>query len=700
METRSRHRDLRRRVAANRRTAVVVTVVAVAAVLPAGIALAGRTARGAADSLPTDAVFVATTGSDTARGTLRAPFRTVRHALATVRSGGTVVLREGDYREDAGQVRKRVTMRNYPGETPALKGSAVVTGWVRDGTRWRHDGWTKQFCRTCAKASALSAAHPLAGWPDQVFRNGSSLRQVRSASEVGRGEFAVDYGRRAIYVGDDPVGAKMESSDQWRGLQLLGDGAAGSVVDGITFTQYAPSWSESEPGALLVNAPRVTVRNSRFTYIAGTAFGINQPGVRFLDNVSAHNGYRGGNANRAHGLVLDGNTFTDNNTEGFAITRCGAYCTVAGIKVSHSKDVTVSDNVFQGNDSHGFWCDLGCVDVKIVRNRIVDNAGSGIFFEVSSRAAIVSNVLVGNDRGVKVSGSDRVNIWNNTIADSYVGITLLDDRRSASTDNWSRENGLSWDTSRVNIRNNVLSAESAGAFLVDTTKNGHVNADTMIERLDNNAYARSTADRPLVRWFHASGSSSTLRDIGEIRSSTGEERAGTSAERVGADRIFVDEAAGDYRVKRGSVADRAGAPMPSDIAAAAGLQAGTATTGAVTWPGRVGGVGPTTTPSPTPTHSPMPSPPPALTVRVTSPHAGDTVSGWVTVTADASASAGVASVTFYSDGLAFGADTSAPFSVRVDSLRARDDHVDVTAVVRDRAGHTSRSAPVPVTIRR
>lgn len=89
----------------------------------------------------------------------------------------------------------------------------------------------------------------------------------------------------------------------------------------------------------------------------------------------------------------------------------------------------------------------------------------------------------------------------------------------------------------------------------------------------------------------------------------------------------------------------------------------------------------------------------APAVAVTAPADGATVSGTLTVSADASDNLGVAGVQFRVDGVNVGAeDTSAPFSISWDSLSTGNGAHSLTAVARDSAGNTTTSAARSVTV--
>ena len=87
------------------------------------------------------------------------------------------------------------------------------------------------------------------------------------------------------------------------------------------------------------------------------------------------------------------------------------------------------------------------------------------------------------------------------------------------------------------------------------------------------------------------------------------------------------------------------------------------------------------------------------TVSMTSPANGSTVSGSVTVSANASDNVGVAGVQFQLDGANLGAeDTTAPYSISWDTTASANGSHSLTAVARDAAGNKTTSSPVSVTV--
>src|ERR1044072_4267827 len=88
-------------------------------------------------------LHVATTGSDTARGSEDSPFRNINRAAAAAQPGETGVAHAGECRGWVTPGRaglsdqRRITFEAAAGEHVVIKGSEQVTGWESvDGTVW------------------------------------------------------------------------------------------------------------------------------------------------------------------------------------------------------------------------------------------------------------------------------------------------------------------------------------------------------------------------------------------------------------------------------------------------------------------------------------------------------------------------------------------------------------------------------------
>ncbi len=589
--------------------------------------------------------FVSTTGSDSADGrSLTTPFRSLGRALAVAKAGpkpASVVLRGGTYEEGAAAAGSAgayaidfpVVIQPHRAEKVWLKGSVRVTGWTADGTdRWRHTGWTTRFCqrpldggsdRFCKHPALTNPAYPMAGAQDMVFRNGHALRQVATVDEVRPGTFFADHATGSLYIGDSPTGATVEASHHDLALHIVGwgtgTGGSGTVIRGLGFKHYASeqqtgSYSTERPPkggvVIIANASDTRFENNTITQSAATALtAVKAYRAVIRDNLLAVNGYVGANiTGTSGGLTFDGNRVFGNNTEGLHDNAMGGAAeSAAGVKVTSTAPLTVRDNTFDANDGRGFWCDIDCADAIITRNIARANTRDGIFFEISQRAIIASNVLTGNAlAGLSIGGADGVQIYNNTLYGNRSNHTgELSGAELSVFDLQRRDCPLAgcaerWRTRNITIRNN-LTAGSKATRLFNASSGvrepaARVPADTFITAMDHNGYHRTltTGGAPtpatFAGWLHprpaADGGPFHVNHttLASLQAFTAADDHGLAFDQA-VDPFFVNAAGGDFSLKAGSPARGSGSPLPADVAAAIGVQPAPAAVnrGALLW---------------------------------------------------------------------------------------------------------------------
>src|SRR5690242_14452940 len=87
---------------------------------------------------------VSVSGSDANRGTASAPWHTIQHAADLARPGDVITVHTGVYRERVNPPRggesdsRRIVYQAAPGEAVEIKGSEIVTNWVKV----QEDVWT------------------------------------------------------------------------------------------------------------------------------------------------------------------------------------------------------------------------------------------------------------------------------------------------------------------------------------------------------------------------------------------------------------------------------------------------------------------------------------------------------------------------------------------------------------------------------
>jgi parallel beta-helix repeat protein len=125
-------------------------------------------------------------------------------------------------------------------------------------------------------------------------------------------------------------------------------------------------------------------------------------------------------------------------------------------KVSLSTNVTFRDNFVHHNRWDGIWYDGDNVGSLIEGNRVEDNPGSGIFYEISGRGIIRNNVVSrSGDHGVFISTSKDVEIEKNSLDDNVRGIQYFVDCGAVGG------GAIRWDLTNNLARNNLVSVDAA-----------------------------------------------------------------------------------------------------------------------------------------------------------------------------------------------------------------------------------------------
>lgn len=608
--------------------------------------------------VPTNNVaWVSPDGDDASgNGTESTPYKTFKFALSKLSNGGTVVAKSGIYREPHFSIDKtNITLQAAPHAEVWLKGSDVVSGsvWTKEGNLWKTKGRYTNFCHVCT-VNSNPAEEGTAAFPEQVFINDKPLKQVASKAEVSAGRFYAedqtpttrtfnsntgkyDYHPGVedditYYVGSDPTAGVTEISQRSRAFTAAG---AGFNMKGINVAQYAPvqAWGFTDTSGVsqaFVVSKNAVIQDSIFAQSSaiglhtGEADNLVVKNTKFLDN-----GANGAGANRTHKATYIGNTFSGSNAAGFKVKKCGAFCTISEIKVTHTKDFTFRNNIIDRSGSGveesdpnnmikaspiGFWCDEGCIDAKLVGNFFTNN-GTAIFYEVSGPAIIASNIIEGSGTGIRISGSNDVKIYNNTISRTNRPIDLFEDSRESgcnayAADNvtcttwesWSKSQGLSWNLTGLEMYNNILSSRAYVpndgsrfySFPVrsDGDKNNGAAAtkiytNEMFKGFDYNVYYRSSlANEPTVFTWDLDGGNTIdiqfariadIKNDTRVRSSI-EGRGEHSFDELGSrenNPYFIKEAVhnadykkSNYTLKAGSPAINSGKPLPSDVALA------------------------------------------------------------------------------------------------------------------------------------
>jgi len=520
--------------------------------------------RDTAYAIPPAAYFVSLAGNDNNNGALDKPFRTLTRAVEAAPAGATIIMRNGTYREGVAYVSKRLTIQPYPHERVWLKGSLVSI--------WRKDNWAYKFDQDSYEAGAIDQQHRYAGHPDMVYVDGQPLIQVGTLADVGSEKFFVDYVSNKLYIGADPSGKSVEVAAFSQAMRV---GADGTIIRGLGFMHYAGGRFE---GALQFDSSNdVTVENNTFAWSASRGLAMYQGnGAIVTGNTFLNNGLMGYGSWRYDNVHIEGNRFAGNNQENFVLH--GPVAEPAGAKLTVGRNWIIRDNVFENNLATGLWLDISNYNTTIVSNRVVSNLSYGIYYEISGKAIIGSNLIVENTSGIRVSNASEVKIYNNTLVGNQENISIQDDSRQ-NTDAEELSLGITYVSANIELKNNIFSngdlSQNPFLWVRDYNSVPLKAANQMVSVSDRNAYYRTNSGAPskLVSWW-SNDREAVFNNLNAFQMATGQESEGIFIDDAAENPFFAEAIRGDYRLKSGSVAVGAGVALPSDVADAIGVAAG------------------------------------------------------------------------------------------------------------------------------
>ncbi|WP_170165736.1 right-handed parallel beta-helix repeat-containing protein [Terracoccus luteus] len=534
----------------------------------AGSAVPGGTAY----TVPSGAIFVSAAGSRSGSGTSGSPYGSLSYAIERAPSGSTIIMRGGSYRESTTvPFGKRLTIQSYPGEAVWMEGSSPVSGWQRSGSSWVVSGWNSIFDHRVSHSQGvdesnrfIDPAYPLAGYPDQVWVNGSALRQVGSVSAVVAGTFYVDEAGRRLYIGTDPSGRTVEASTRQQAMVIQGEG---TTVRGIGVRRYANTFWMG--GAISAQVNDITLENVMASDNATT--GINGWGKRMRFNKITVNraGALGLGLNRADGLILSSSLIQENNIERFKEAPVSG-----GAKLTTSRDVTVRGNIFERNTTAGLWFDESAYNLTITGNRVNNNGGTGIALEISSKIVVANNYFVNNGKsGVEVGDTNNVAVWNNTFSGNqlYTLRVYQDSRRSSDP-------VITFITKDVTYRNNVIAYGTGSCPFLVHDMQYRLTGQMMGVTAQGNAYWRASSTSPanLACWANGTAGLMSYKNLTTWRPGTGNDLGSTLNEGTS---ILTSA----YQLTSAAASSTASValPIPDSIAAVIGVAGGSRRLGAV-----------------------------------------------------------------------------------------------------------------------
>lgn len=408
----------------------------------------------------------------------------IQRAIDAAGPGGRLCLAAGVHRLDrtlmprAGQV--------IGGRTGAiLSGARRLAGWRRDPNgRWYHAGGTHDPGRLggeCADGGTACL------YPDDVWRDSTRLARVLSPGALGPGRVFIDYAADRIWVADDPTGATMELSVTPHAV-TSGSNERGTPrvkLTGLIVERFA---NPAESAAVVEMGPGWVVDGLEVRDNHGT--GIESGSRSILRNSHIHHqGHLGLAGSGTTGALVQGNEVDHNNTAGYDWG-----WEAGGAKWAAGTDrLTVRGNFVHDNQGPGLWTDGDNVHTLYERNLVENNLGPGIIHEISYDAVIRYNTVRDNATAaagrtiwwgsdIHLNGSQRVQVYGNTVISRVNAIGLVDSDRGAGRHG-------PYQVAQVDVHDNVIQ-------MAPGAETGLVGRPRAFEAAAGNRFERNTYHVP------------------------------------------------------------------------------------------------------------------------------------------------------------------------------------------------------------
>lgn len=444
------------------------------------------------------------------------------------------------------------------------------------------------------------------------------------------------------------------------------------------------------------------VANNRLSNIGGTGIVVHAYSAVITGNVGT--GLTWSGAKLVSPRDATGTTRIENNnfTGTYNARHSGGGIQI-GSEIGNRENVIIQNNILDGEVESGIYVARGALKGQIINNIMRNNVEAGITITGPADGLLIKDNQIHNTRTGKFWHGIRM------LADS--GTSIRNIQVANNTIKGEAENGMLLVTNGGSIDGIGISGNSLtdngmyGVYIEERAASGALNNVTLSGNCFANNRSGTLYDARSGRALASPASSSscsspsaadstppsasvTFPTNGQTVSGTVSVSANASDNTgVAAVQFRVNGAplgADDTSAPYGATWNTAQAPNGSyQITAEARDAAGNRTTSATITVNVANAVADTTAPS----------------VAITSPAAGQTVSGQITVSASAADNIGIAGVQLLLNGSALGAEkAAAPYTAAVDTRTLANGNYTLSAVARDAAGNRTTAAVITVRV--
>ena len=386
---------------------------------------------------------------DAGEGDAKRPYRSLAYAVKRLRSGDTLYIAPGTYRESL--IFPDMSWSGAPtsvqpaskGAEVLIKGSDVVGGWERvEPGLFVKRPWTVNSQQVFVDGEPLQqiGGNILNGFPDKPGHPMKKLHQGQGGIWPGRvpgglkemteNSFYYDAGAKSLYVKIAPAGSLEGRTVEVsvRPYLVLGKGVKALNLSNLRF-QHANTTAVSQSGAISLSGDRIVLEGVEVSHVDGNGLDITGDENIVRASRANHCGQVGMKLRGGGAKLIDSET-SFNNTRGF-----NTWWEAGGAKfVGHGglHDSEIRGHRAIGNNGDGIWFDWMNSNNKVHESVSAYNAGFGIHYEASQKGHITNNRVFGNKRrGIYLPHSSGSIVAHNLVAKNGMeGVVVVDEGRS------------------------------------------------------------------------------------------------------------------------------------------------------------------------------------------------------------------------------------------------------------------------------
>lgn len=503
---------------------------------------------------------------DAGPGSKERPFKTLSAAVKQSKSGDTVIIGDGVYREQIliranGTKPAPVTFEAAPGAHVVVTGADRLTNWqVMTGrvyqVPWPHRfiGWSPHMTHPDDEY------HRLIGRCEQVFVENYPLRQVLERHQLAPGTFFSDISNQVLLAcdaaGRDLNKVLVEGSVRQELLRVEG---AYVRVSGLSF-RFAANMAQH--GAVVLAGSNDVLEDCTVERMNASGAAFTGPDQVVRRCLFQDNGQLGFGANGAHNLLFTECVVRNNNVKGF-----DRGWEAGGDKLVLCRNAVLERSQFVQNRGNGVWFDIGNEHCSVRQCLIADNEDAGIFDEISFGLQAHDNVIVGNgfastsgawgaQAGIVLSSSPDSVVERNLIIGNREGFNFREQTRTTPRIDQNGEVPV-WNHNEL-IRGNIIAfnrdAQLWGWF--DMPDNRHwpagyaanqtaMTLESLRLRFEDNVYFAG-AGQGLFSWGVTWRKHENYTNLESFRGALGIDSGGAVTEPK-----FAEVAARDFKLSKG-----------------------------------------------------------------------------------------------------------------------------------------------------